>query len=163
MQKESGDLFKALGWPALPTAVNIWLAGLASLYTNAAVYFYTDLLRIPTQNEAAYLCKKYILAARWEKEQVKYTSRQITIKVCVFILSISGSHSSSQLGWRDFSQSIRKLSVWERLWVKRGSEGGLTDGRQMADLKMERSLLFPVRFDRGLLCSEVTVALSGAL
>lgn len=33
----------------------------------------------------------------------------------------------------------------------------------MEDLKMERSLLFPVRFDRGLLCSEVTVALSGAL
>lgn len=28
---------------------------------------------------------------------------------------------------------------------------------------MERSLLFPVRFDRGLLCSEVTVELSGAL
>lgn len=59
----------------------------------------------------------------------------------MFILSISGSHSSSQLGWKDFSQSIGKVSVWERLWVKRGSEGGLTDGRQMADLKMERSLL----------------------
>lgn len=81
----------------------------------------------------------------------------------MFILSICGSHSSSQLGWRDFSASIGKVSVWKRVWVKRGSEGGLTDGRHIEDLKMERSLLFTVRFDRGLLYSAVTVALSGAL
>lgn len=55
VQRESRDLSKTLGWPTLPTAVNIWPPGLASLYTYAAIYFYTVLLRIPTQNEAAWL------------------------------------------------------------------------------------------------------------
>lgn len=43
-------------------------SGIALFIMYAAIYFCTALLRIPTQNEAAWLSEKYILAARWDKK-----------------------------------------------------------------------------------------------
>lgn len=63
VQKESRDSFKTLGWPRLPTAVNIWLHGWPYCICMLQIIC-TILLRMPTQNEAAPQRNKCTPAAR---------------------------------------------------------------------------------------------------